>query len=133
MVAVLRSTSRRCWRDRRIARPGGTIAGGEAGRYRRAVAVLNPTPRELLLDQKGRPYFLWDVDMTLERFQELLRTDDRETRAYLVGKLMRQAKPDDVFSFVTESEIRELWPDVQPYLGRTRGFWHWLMDAWARG
>jgi hypothetical protein len=25
---------------------------------------------------------------------------------------------------------RELWDDVQPYLGRTRAFWHWLMVAW---
>jgi hypothetical protein len=96
------------------------------------VAVLNPTPRDRLLDPQGRPYFLWDVDMTLERFEHLLRTADRETRAYLVGKLMRQAKPDDVFTFVSEAQIRELWHDVQPYLGRTRAFWHWLMAAWER-
>jgi hypothetical protein len=96
------------------------------------VSVLNPTPRERLLDAEGRPYFLWDVDMTLAQFEQLLRTADRETKAYFVGKLMRQAKPDDVFSFVGEDDIRELWPDVQPYLGRSREFWRWLLDAWAR-
>lgn len=68
--------------------------------------------------------------MTLAQFEALLVTSDRETKAYLVGKLMRQAKPDDVFTFVSEREIRELWADVQPYLGKTRDFWHWLMDAW---
>lgn len=45
---------------------------------------------------------------------------------------MRQAKPDDVFSFVGEADIRELWDDVVPYLGRTRPFWEWLLSAWAR-
>lgn len=96
------------------------------------MSVLNPTPRDRLLDPQGRPYFLWDVDMTLVEFEQHLRTADRETRAYLLGKLMRQAKPDDVFTFVTMGEIRELWDDVQRYLGRTRAFWHWLMATWGQ-
>lgn len=95
------------------------------------MSVLNPTPPGLLVDPQGRPYFLWDMDTTLAQFVQMLRTPDREVKAYLVGKLMRQAKPDDVFTFVKVDEIRELWPDVQPYLGRMRAFWHWLMAAWG--
>ncbi len=96
----------------------------------RPMPVRNPTPKELLVDPQGRPYFLWDTDLTLSEFETQLRTADRPTRAYLVGKLMRQAKPDDVFTFVSEGTIRELWSDVQPYLGRTRAFWEWLLAAW---
>ena len=54
----------------------------------------------------------------------------RIARAYLVGKLMRQAKPDDVFLFVRPREIRELWPRLTRYLGRTREFWSWLFETW---
>jgi hypothetical protein len=43
-------------------------------------------------------------------FRERLHTRDVEVRAYLVGKLMRQAKPDDVFTFVPVAEIANLWP-----------------------
>ena len=43
---------------------------------------------------------------------------------------MRQAKPDDVFLFVRPSAIRELWPRLLRYLGRTREFWTWLFDTW---
>jgi hypothetical protein len=68
--------------------------------------------------------------MTLVEFQGHLASSDRRMRAYLVGKLMRQAKPDDVFTFITTADLTDLWPDVQPYLGRTRAFWHWLMAAW---
>jgi hypothetical protein len=32
-----------------------------------------------------------------------------EIRAYYLGKLMRQAKPDDVFTFVTLAKIRALF------------------------
>lgn len=95
------------------------------------MTVINPTPRDRLVDREGRPYFLWDMDMTLVKFEELLRTGDRETRAYLVGKLMRQAKPDDVFTFVTPQQIRELWDDLLRYLGRTREMWEWLFSVWG--
>ena len=52
--------------------------------------MLNPTPREKLLDSQGRPYFLWDCDMTADEFQRGLGNPDPNVRAYLVAKLMRQ-------------------------------------------
>lgn len=94
------------------------------------MSVLNPTPHERLVDASGRPYFLWDMDMTLERFRHELATADRPTRAWFVGKLMRQAKPDDVFSFVSAEEIGEQWSELVRHLGRTRPFWEWLMTTW---
>ena len=93
--------------------------------------MLFPTPREKLTDDAGRPYFLWDCDMTLDEFERSLRTENDEGRAYLVGKLMRQAKPDDVFTFVTVAEIVALWPKLLRYLGKQRPFWHWLLTYWG--
>src|SRR5215213_2344112 len=96
--------------------------------------MLNPTPPDRLVDEQGHPYFLWDSKMTLEEFQEGLKSPDPDVRAYLVGKLMHQAKPDDVFTFVSARQIRELWPRLERYLGKTREFWTWLFEAWeARG
>jgi hypothetical protein len=92
--------------------------------------MLNPTPPERLTDQNGHPYFLWDSEMTLDEFRQALRDLDPDSRAYLIGKLMRQAKPDDVFTFVSRREIRELWPRLERYLGKSRAFWTWLLEAW---
>jgi len=97
------------------------------------MSVLNPTPAEHLVDGQGRPYFLWDLEITLARFRDLLADPDPELRAYLVGKLMRQAKPDDVFQFVGLGEIRELWPRLERYLGHSRRFWTWLLSVWSEG
>jgi hypothetical protein len=94
--------------------------------------AIFPTPRERMLDGAGRPYFLWDVDMTLDRFEALLRDPDPDVRAHAIGSLMRQAKPDDVFTFVRLDEIRALWPRLERHLGRTRPFWTWLLEMWAR-
>lgn len=33
--------------------------------------MLFPTPRQKLLDQQGRPYYLWDCEMTLVDFLAL--------------------------------------------------------------
>jgi hypothetical protein len=95
--------------------------------------VIAPTPRDLLVDQQGRPYFLWDVDMTIDEFERQLREADPVVRAYLVGKLMRQAKPDDVLQFVSPQELADLWPSVVRYLGKTREFWAWLLQKWEAG
>jgi hypothetical protein len=95
--------------------------------------MLAPTPRELLVDPLGRPYFLWDVDMTLEEFEQALGNPDLAIRSHLVGKLMRQAKPDDVLQFVSPQQLADLWPSVERYLGKTRPFWAWLLEKWEAG
>lgn len=95
------------------------------------MAMLFPTPPDKLVDAAGRPYFLWDSDMTLSEFERQLREENSEGRAYLVGKLMRQAKPDDVFTFVTVDDIVALWPRLERYLGRQRPFWRWLLGFWG--
>ncbi len=96
------------------------------------MSVLNPTPPERMVDVQGRPYFLWDEDMTLAEFTRALRDPDAEVRAYFLGKLMRQAKPDDVLTFVTPREMATAWPSVERYLGKTRPFWEWLLRTWER-
>lgn len=92
--------------------------------------MLNPTPAHLLVDAQNRPYFLWDSDIDLPRFRELLADPDEDVRAYFLGKLMRQAKPDDVFQFATVATLRETWPRLERYLGDKRDFWRWLLDKW---
>ncbi len=69
--------------------------------------------------------------MTLAEFRKKLVHPDPQVRAYFFGKLMRQAKPDEVFDFVTLSEIRALWPEINRYLGWSREFWNWLCASWG--
>lgn len=34
--------------------------------------MLNPTPREQMLDCQGRPYFLWDCDLDVQQVEQCL-------------------------------------------------------------
>ena len=95
------------------------------------MGLLNPTPPDKLCDGQGRPYFLWDVDIDLARFRELVHGDDVDVRAAFIAKMMRQAKPDDVFQFITVADIVRDWVRIEPQLGRRRDFWRWLLHAWG--
>ncbi|MFL6245148.1 MAG: hypothetical protein ACJ74H_03920 [Thermoanaerobaculia bacterium] len=83
--------------------------------------MLAPTPRERLLDPQGRPYFLWDVEMTLDEFESAVRDDSSPARPYLIAKVMRQAKP-----------TTDLWPAIERHLGKSRAFWTWLLEQWEQ-
>lgn len=94
--------------------------------------VLNPTPPERLVDAAGRPYFLWDMDMTLETFRALLVDSDPDVRAHFLAKLMRQARPDDVLVLVGTRALREAWTRVRDQLGDKHDFWAWWLEASSR-
>lgn len=95
------------------------------------MSLLNPTPAERLVDPAGRPYFLWDCETDLKAFERCLRDPDPDVRAYFLGKLMRQAKPDDVFQFVSLRDIAASWEKLERHLGRTRPFWTWILGRWG--
>jgi hypothetical protein len=88
---------------------------------------LNPTPPEKLCDSDGRPYFLWDSDMSLDAFRSLLEHGDPDVRAHAVGKLLRQARTDDALTFVTPEGVARDWFRIRRHLGRRREFWEWLL------
>jgi hypothetical protein len=92
---------------------------------------LNPTPIQQLCEPDGRPYFVWDVAMTLDRFRELLVHPEQEVRDYWLATLLREARPDDVFHFVDLATIRQALPRISRGLGRQRAFWEWYLDALA--
>ena len=87
---------------------------------------LPPTTASLL-DDDARPYFLWWTNTTVGQLKEHLASADPEERAYWMGALLREANTRDVWLFVKADEIRELWPSLIRYLGRSRDMWAWLL------
>lgn len=84
-----------------------------------------------LCDARGRPYFSWDSDLTLDRWRALVADPDPDVRAFYIGRLMRQARPDDVFLFVDAPAIVAVWDVVAAHLGKQRPFWTWLLQSWG--
>ncbi|MCL2725803.1 MAG: hypothetical protein FWD69_15355 [Polyangiaceae bacterium] len=87
---------------------------------------LGPTSLALLQDDT-RPYFLFWTDATVADLRAHLASQDLEERAYWMGALLREANTRDVWLFVTQAEIRALWPRLVRYLGRARAMWSYLL------
>ncbi len=93
--------------------------------------MLSPTPKAQLVDAAGRPYFLWDLDLTLDELRARLRDSDSDLRHYFLAKVLRQAKPDDALQLVSAAQIATAWPRLEAQLGREREFWRWLLERWG--
>jgi hypothetical protein len=96
--------------------------------------MLCPTPVDRLTDARGRLTFLWDVDVTWAELEENLKDPDPVVRGYWLGKLLRQAKPDDVPRFVAIADLRRDWDSYERFLGTSRPMWAWLLaSGWTGG
>jgi hypothetical protein len=76
------------------------------------------------------PYFLWDRSLTVSQLRTLLASPGRSGREALLAQLLREARPDEVWSFVSPEDVLAEWPQLAPQLGRRREFWTWLLEAW---
>lgn len=84
-----------------------------------------------LSDPNGRPYFVWDEDVSVAELRAALRPGrDEHARLRLMGKLLREARDMDVWRFVTPSEVAAALPDLGRRLGRRRRFWEFLIEGW---
>jgi hypothetical protein len=79
-----------------------------------------------------RPYFLWDVDVTDAELRARLRHPDPAIRAQWEGCLLREARVDEVWSYVTLEAVLRDWPLIERHLGRRREFWRWLLEGWRK-
>lgn len=76
------------------------------------------------------PYIFWDRDVTVGELRTILRDPDHPERPAMLAHLLREARPDEVWAFVSPADVAAAWSEVAPRLGRRRAFWEWLLAAW---
>lgn len=91
------------------------------------LARLPPTSPSLT-DDTHRPYFLWWTPATVGDLRARLADPNPAMRAYWMGALLREANTRDVWLFVTPAAVAASWDRLQPYLGRSRAMWAYLLD-----
>jgi hypothetical protein len=94
-------------------------------------SLVRPLTTDLSREDE-RPYFLWDEDCSVADFRRALSGAGTNERRRLIGKLMREARDTDVWAFVTPEEVWADFGAIQPYLGRRRSFWAYLLTGWHR-
>lgn len=71
----------------------------------------------------NRPYFLWDYNLTESDVHRLLKDGNRDTKIWLMSRILSSAKFDDVWKYITLSELVKFFPYTQMR--------HSLKDTWS--
>lgn len=80
------------------------------------------------------PWFLWwdGVQITEDELREKLRSRDPAERAIWASRIMRDARYQDVWTYLSVSDIVRDWPRIVSNLGRSRALWTSLIEGWRR-
>jgi hypothetical protein len=89
-----------------------------------------PSCSRELDSEDAQPYFVWDEPMTVARLRTLLADAEEDVRVRWIARVLRDARFDDVWRFITVDDLVRSWPQVASYLGRRRSFWTWMLDRW---
>jgi hypothetical protein len=57
-------------------------------------------------------YFFPDREITVEELKEILENGPRDQRAWAVSHLLRYAQWDDIWSYVSRDEVREIFAEL---------------------
>ena len=91
---------------------------------------MRPTCSRALDSEDAQPYFVWDRPLTVAELRERLRGSDPDEKVVWMARILRDARFDDVWRFVTLGDVLAQWPMLAPRLGRRRAFWTWMLDRW---
>lgn len=76
-----------------------------------------------------RPYFLWDEDVSIAELHAALVIPGHR-RDQLLGKMLREARDIDVWTFVSPNVVANELSRLQRRIGKRYKFWQFLIDGW---
>ncbi|HET92127.1 MAG TPA: hypothetical protein ENN99_15515 [Chloroflexi bacterium] len=88
----------------------------------------NSTPAE-----QKRPYFIWNADLTEQDVRRILTGDDKYEREQIIGHIVRNARFEDIWKYVTIQDILDHWHVVRGFLWppSLRELWTWALQVWG--
>ena len=79
-----------------------------------------------------RPDFLWDEDLSREDLKRILNSGNEEERLYYAGKILREARFEEVWDYISPAFLASHWEKLRLRLGRKKKFWEFLYTTWQR-
>ncbi|MBI2345373.1 MAG: hypothetical protein HYV03_00465 [Deltaproteobacteria bacterium] len=80
----------------------------------------------------SRPSFLWDYDLTEVQVRELLaRPGMTGEKRWLIGRILAEARFEEVFSYLTVDDIQRALPHLR-LRPNVRERWTYAIDRWTR-
>ena len=77
-----------------------------------------------------RPNFLWDEPLTRGDLKKLLDGGNEEERLYYAAKILREARFEEVWDYLTPMFLASHWEGLRRRLGRKKRFWEFFYATW---
>jgi hypothetical protein len=77
-----------------------------------------------------RPDFLWDEPLTRDELKKLLGSGNEEERLYYAAKILREARFEEVWDYLSPMFLASHWEKLRRRLGRKKRFWEFLYTTW---
>ena len=84
----------------------------------------------MIHDRTGRPDFLWDERLSGDDLKKLLNGEDEEQRLYYAAKILREARFEEVWDYLSPAFLASHWEKLRGRLGRKKAFWEFFYSTW---
>ncbi len=74
--------------------------------------------------------FAWDRRLDAAELRRILADPAHPEYLDMAALLLREARPGNVWQFLTPATVAGLLAVLGPRLGRQRAFWTWLIQEW---
>ncbi len=86
----------------------------------------------MIHDPTDRPHFLWDEPLTRDNLKKLLNGDNEEERLYYAAKILREARFEEVWDYLSPAFLSSHWGKLCWRLGRKKRFWEFFYATWHK-
>jgi len=77
-----------------------------------------------------RPDFLWDERLSRGDLKKILASQDEEESLYYAAKVLREARFEEVWEYLSPAFLASHWEKLRARLGRKKQFWEFLYTTW---
>lgn len=81
----------------------------------------------------NRLYFFWDYDIGEEELCDILRRGTSMEKAWVITRILEYAKWDDIWRYLTLSDIQENLERLKFRHPQDRELWAYALERWTDG
>jgi hypothetical protein len=74
--------------------------------------------------------FLWDEPLTRGDLKKILAGENEEERLYYAAKILREARFEEVWNYLSPKFLASHWEELRRRLGRKKWFWEFFYATW---
>ena len=83
-----------------------------------------------MLQDNQIPYFCWDRPLSVDDIKRKLKEGPSREWVQMTSLIMREAKFEDVWHFLSPLEVQARLNELLPFLGRKKHFWQYILRRW---